>query len=178
MEILVFIISFLILETQAQVSRNNDVFSTANKDTYDPDEICPKTWVFYRNSCYRFTRSPIKTRKEARQYCRAYNSDLASLNSMEENSFITTYLQNNDPSHRIWYIGGRQTSPSNWKNDGDGTAMMNLDTAFLPNQETQINDDYLAYGYSLSSRQWGLLRVDGQDPMLYICEILASQVFQ
>jgi hypothetical protein len=55
--------------------------------------------------------------------------------------------------------------------------MMNLDTAFLPNQETVFEKDFLSYGYSLSARQWGLLRVDGKDPLLYICEIPVNQVF-
>lgn len=176
MEIFVFIISFLLLESQAQTLQNSFLNSIEN-DAYDPDMVCPKLWVFYGTSCYRFFRSPIKTRNEARQFCRSYNSDLASVNSMEENSFITTYLQKNDPSHRIWYISGRQAGPGNWKNDGDGTAMVNLDSAFLPNQEAIVDANFLAYGYSLSARQWGLLRVDGLDPMLYICEILASQVF-
>lgn len=175
MNIFLFIFGFMLLESQAQVLKNS-VFSPIEKDAYDPDMVCPKMWVFYGTSCYRFFRSPIKTRNEARQYCRQYNSDLASLNSMEENSFLTTYLQSNDPSHRIWYISGRQVNPGNWKNDGDGTTMINLDSAFLPNQDTSADANFLAYGYSLSARQWGLLRVDGLDPMLYICEILASQV--
>ena len=180
MKFTIFTVIFLLSGTQAQLSGTNanSLFGqgNVNAENYDPDAICPKTWVFYGTSCYRFTRSPIKTRDEARQYCRAFNADLASVNSMEENSFITTHLQNNDPSHRIWYISGRQQSPGNWVNDGDGTTMINLDVAFLPNQDQLFDKDFLAYGFSLSAKQWGLLRVDGRDPLLYICEIPMTQV--
>ena len=150
--------------------------TTNNAENYDPDALCPKSWVQYLTSCYRFIRSPIKTRDDARMYCRGFNSDLASVNSMEEHSFIVTYLQKNDPSHRIWYISGRQQSPGIWVNDGDSTTMMNMESAFLPNQETVYDKDLLAYGYSLTARQWGLLRVDGRDPLLYICEIPVNRV--
>jgi hypothetical protein len=182
---LVFLsVIFLVSESQAQLttfaSSPNSLFSQVNSNSanekYDPDAICPKTWINYGTSCYRFTRSPIKTRDEARQYCRSFNADLASVNSIEEHSFITTYLKRNDPSHRIWYVSGRQQSPSIWVNDGDGTTMMNLDSAFLPNQEQVFDKDFLAYGFSLSARQWGLLRVDGRDPLLHICEIPVNQV--
>jgi hypothetical protein len=172
--------TFLVWESNAQLLTSpNSLFGQTNvkSETYDPDAICPKSWVHYATSCYKFIRSPIKTRDEARQYCRAFNSDLTSVNTLEEHSFITTYLNKNDPSHRIWYISGRQQSPGVWINDGDGTTMMNLDTAFLPNQETVFEKDFLSYGYSLSARQWGLLRVDGKDPLLYICEIPVNQVF-
>ena len=174
---------FLVLESHAQLSTFSSsptsLFGQANPNNaekYDPDAICPKTWINYANACYRFTRSPIKTRDEARTYCRSFNADLASINSIEEHSFITTYLARNDPSHRIWYVSGRQQSPSIWVNDGDGTTMMNLDAAFLPNPELVFDKDFLAYGFSLSARQWGLLRVDGRDPLLHICEIPVNQV--
>lgn len=173
------LITFLVLECSAQLLTSpNSLFGQSNvkTETYDPDAICPKSWVHYTTSCYKFIRSPIKTRDEARQYCRAFNSDLTSINSLEEHSFITTYLNKHDPSHRIWYISGHQQSPGVWVNDGDGTTMMNLDTAFLPNQETLFEKDFLSYGYSLSARQWGLLRVDGKDPLLHICEIAVNQV--
>lgn len=54
--------------------------------------------------------------------------------------------------------------------------MINLDVAFLPNQDQMFDKDFLAYGFSLSAKQWGMLRVDGKDPLLYICEIPTTQV--
>ena len=95
---------------------------------------------------------------------------------MEENSFVTAHLQNNDPSHRIWYISAHQQSSGTWVNDGDSTTMVNLDSAFLPNQDQAFEKNYLAYGFSLSAKQWGLLRVSGNDPLFYICEIPTNQV--
>ncbi len=33
---------------------------------------CPRNWVQFRRSCYKFTRSPIKRWDDARQICHAY----------------------------------------------------------------------------------------------------------
>lgn len=182
-QFILFTLAFLALECRAEFEDANipnslfwQTSGNTNTENYDPDALCPKSWVQYLTSCYRFIRSPIKTRDDARMYCRGFNSDLASINSMEEHSFIITYLQKNDPSHRIWYTSGRQQSAGIWVNDGDSTTMMNMESAFLPNQELVFDKDFLAYGYSLTGRQWGLLRVDGRDPLLYICEIPVNRV--
>lgn len=177
MNIVCLIVSLVLVGAHGQSVGPNSILGreSSSTDKYDPDAVCPKTWFFYGVSCYRFTRSPIKSREEAKQYCRAFNADLASVNSMEEHSFITSYLQKVDPSHRIWYVGGRSNGQGNWQNE-DGTAMMNLDAAFLPNQEQGFDKEFLAYAFSISAKQWGLLRTDGRDPLLYICEIPSTMV--
>ena len=65
-------------------------------------------------------------------------------------------------------VPGQLQSPGIGTNKGVET--------FLPNQENVFDKDYLAYGYSLTARQWGLLRVDGRDPLLHICEIPVNRV--
>nr|CAG4651561.1 EOG090X0064 [Triops cancriformis] len=117
---------------------------------------------------------PIKTREDARVACRAYNADLCSVGSMEEHAFLILHLQNIDPSHRIWYVGGKQQGNS-WINEGDNSPMINMDAAFLPNEEALPNWDYLAYTYSEKAKAWGLSKVDGRDPLLYICEVPYTQ---
>ena len=67
---------------------------------------CPRNWVRYRESCYKFTRSPIKRWDDARLQCQAYrhqdsdHSDLASIGNLEEHRFITNHLNSIDPQHR------------------------------------------------------------------------------
>lgn len=42
-------------------------------DRFDISGVqCPKNWVRYRDSCYKFTRSPIKRWDDARLQCQAY----------------------------------------------------------------------------------------------------------
>ena len=57
----------------------------------DPfEERCPRNWERFENSCYKFTRSPIKRWSDARELCRAYRhgdqdkADLASVDTFKE----------------------------------------------------------------------------------------------
>ena len=57
----------------------------------DPTEQkCPRNWVRFKLSCYKFTRSPPKKWGDARELCRAFRhddqdkADLASVDSFEE----------------------------------------------------------------------------------------------
>ena len=57
----------------------------------DPYELrCPRNWVRFKTSCYKFTRSPPKKWGDARELCRAFRhddqdlADLASVDSFEE----------------------------------------------------------------------------------------------
>ena len=61
----------------------------------EDEKRCPRSWVrgnrqSNRDSCYKFVRSPDKRWSDARLQCQAYrhqdkdNSDLASVNSLEE----------------------------------------------------------------------------------------------
>ncbi|KAK8720533.1 hypothetical protein OTU49_013266, partial [Cherax quadricarinatus] len=43
--------------------------------------------------------------------------------------------------------------------------------ALLPNQGSSPTRNFLAYSYSYRHKEWGLLMVDGEEPLLYICEI-------
>jgi len=136
---------------------------------YDPP--CPKNWVEYDDSCYRFVRSPIKKRDNAREACQGFASDLLSLNTMEEHAFVVTWLRNNDPQHRSWYMGARQQTSNLWTNEGDNTPLQGLESAFLPDQEQIVDKNFAAYSYSETSSQWGLFKVSGSERQLYICEI-------
>lgn len=141
---------------------------------------CPRNWVRYKESCYKFTRSPIKIWSDARALCQAFrhddkeHADLASVDSYNEHRFITEYLNRHDPQHRRWYISTRQESGV-WMNQGDGTQMQNLERFFIKGNEWGETDnfkkDYLTYAFSLKTREWGFQPVYGHEEYLYICEI-------
>uniref|UniRef100_A0A4Q8K403 U67-Liphistoxin-Lsp1a_1 n=1 Tax=Liphistius sp. SGP-2016 TaxID=1905180 RepID=A0A4Q8K403_9ARAC len=83
-------------------------------------QTCPHGWEDFRDSCYKFTRAPL-ARDEAQDNCRAYNSDLVAINTLEENNFIIGWLRENDPQHRRWYTSGRDDGDNVWIWDTDGS---------------------------------------------------------
>ncbi|KAK8720534.1 hypothetical protein OTU49_013266 [Cherax quadricarinatus] len=58
------------------------------------EKKCPTNWFTFKTSCYKFIRSPVKTREQARAQCQAYGegSDLVSVSNKEEHGFITRHL--------------------------------------------------------------------------------------
>ena len=141
---------------------------------------CPRNWVRFKSSCYKFTRSPIKVWEDAKALCQAFrhddtdHADLASVDSYEEHRFIKNYLNEYDPQHRRWYISTRQDSPDKWIN-ADGKQMTNLEAFFVEaddwGQASDYKKDFLAYHFDLKSRDWGFLPVFGHEEYLYICEV-------
>ncbi|XP_071453390.1 contactin [Hetaerina americana] len=137
---------------------------------------CPEHWVEFQSSCYRFIKSPLRSRNEARKNCQAYDSDLASVGSLEEHGFLVHQLLWRDPQHRRWYFGAHQQSAGYWVNEGDSSQLINMDAAFLPDQENVYKKDFLAYSFSESQKKWGFLKVSGDEPLLYICEALITRL--
>lgn len=133
------------------------------------DLRCPQHWVQYRDSCYRFVKSPLKSRNDAKLNCKSLDSDLANINDADEHGFIMYQLLWQDPQRRKWYFGGTQQSPNFWVNE-DGTNLNELDAAFLPEPADNVQRDFLAYSFSNSLKRWGFERVTGAEPLLYICE--------
>ncbi|XP_026687837.1 contactin-like, partial [Diaphorina citri] len=145
-------------------------FHSVFSQTIDELELrCPQHWVQYRDSCYRFVKSPLKTRNDAKLNCKSLDSDLANVNDADEHGFIMYQLFWQDPQRRKWYFGGTQQSPNLWVNE-DGTNLNELDAAFLPEPADNVQRDYLAYSFSQSLKRWGFERVTGMEPLLFICE--------
>ncbi|XP_066997548.2 contactin [Anabrus simplex] len=130
---------------------------------------CPQHWIKFQTSCYRFIKSPLRNRNDAKKNCQAYNSELVSVSNLEEHGFLVYQLLWQDPQHRRWYTSARQQSADYWVND-DSTQLVNMDAAFLPAQESTLNKDYLAYGFSNELKRWGFEQVTGNEPLLFICE--------
>nr|CAD7197031.1 unnamed protein product [Timema douglasi] len=102
---------------------------------------------------------------------KAYESDLVSVDSPDEYGFMINQLQWQDPQHRCWYTSAHQQSPDYWINEGDGTSLVNMENAFLPEQDPTFNKDYLAYSFSNKLNRWGFEKVKGDELLLFICEV-------
>ncbi|CAA9998770.1 unnamed protein product [Nesidiocoris tenuis] len=153
---------------------------------YNEDHLewkCPQHWIQFQSSCYRFIKSPLRSRNDARSNCQAYGADLVSISSLDEHGFLVYQLLWQDPQHRKWYVGAHQQSPGYWTNDGDGSSLNELDAAFLPDGPTNLADppsrgprDYLIYTFSNELKRWGFKKVDGDAMLLYICEVPVSKL--
>lgn len=133
---------------------------------------CPQHWVKFQESCYRFIKSPLRAREDARRNCQAFQSDLLSINSLEEHGFVLYQLLWQDPQHRRWYTSVKMINGI-WINEGDSTSLINMDNAFLPepyDPDNIVPRDYLAYSYHNNLQRWGLEKVAGREELLYICE--------
>ncbi|XP_017890877.1 contactin [Ceratina calcarata] len=132
---------------------------------------CPQHWIRFQESCYRFIKSPIRERSEARKNCEAFQSDLLSINSLDEHGFVLYQLLWQDPQHRDWYTGVRLQN-GNWVNEADNTQLVNMENAFLPEPivDNSYDREYLVYSYNNNLQRWGLQKVNGRERLLYICE--------
>lgn len=129
---------------------NNELSGNPYKNIYTSDTSedslkCPQHWVQFQQSCYRFIKSPIRARNDARKNCQSYESDLVSINSFEEHGFLIYQLLWRDPQHRKWYTSAKQQSPTYWVNEADGSPLLNMENAFLPEHEHTYGRDYLVY---------------------------------
>lgn len=143
---------------------------------YEERYRCPPNWIRFRESCYRFTKSPDRPRNEARKICQAYEADLISVNSPEEHGFVITTLMRIDLQKGSWYVGAHQQSAGYWTNDGDGSQLSGLENAFFDDRQLSYNSynllpkDYLVYRYSHQDGRWGLAPVEGTQYFHFICE--------
>ncbi|XP_014603516.1 PREDICTED: contactin [Polistes canadensis] len=161
---------FCILGTTNVVLTQNGFYNEENHK-------CPQNWVRFQESCYRFIKSPIKAREDARRNCQAYQSDLVTINSLEEHGFILHQLLWQDPQHRQWYTGIKYQGGA-WINEADNTQLTNMDNAFLPEPADNIfGKDYLTYSYHNNLQRWGFEKVTGIDKLLYICEAPISNLY-
>lgn len=75
--ILICVVALSALATCQRTTQRNQAQPTSNQ--LQPDEKekqCPKNWFSYKTSCYKFIRSPVKTREQARAQCMVGLMDL------------------------------------------------------------------------------------------------------
>ncbi|XP_026492779.2 contactin [Vanessa tameamea] len=166
-------------EVYGEGENNVDPQNTANYYAgldYEERYRCPPHWIRFRESCYRFTKSPDRPRNEARKICQAFEADLASISSPEEHGFIITTLMRIDPQKGSWYVGSHQQTPGYWANEGDGSQLTGLENAFIDDRTLTYTSynllprDYLMYKFSNEDGRWGLAPVEGIQYHHFICE--------
>ncbi|KAA0195696.1 hypothetical protein HAZT_HAZT002034 [Hyalella azteca] len=106
----------------------------------------------------------------------AYGADLVSVSSKEEHGWLTRHLHETDPMQRRWYTSAKQNTPNSFVNEGDASPFTDMMEALLPDQLASPNLNYLAYTYSNLHTEWGLLKVDGEEELQYICEVPLNMV--
>ena len=87
--------------------------------------VCPKNWVRFRNSCYKFSSKPAPS-NAAKASCEAQGSHLVVINSRAENQALSSrvihsshYMHiglHRDPKYQsrwLWVDGSRSTF-TNW----------------------------------------------------------------
>lgn len=137
---------------------------------------CPRSWVNYATSCYKFVRSNNSHFLDATSYCAKNNSRLVSVNDYEENNFLLDWLQDNDPYKRIWLTSALVSyGQNNWQWSGDSGKFINNNDLWLPTNSSQDrmigSFNGAAYTFSASANKWGLIRVDHNKPAYsFICE--------
>ena len=84
-------------------------------------QICPRNWTMLGNHCYKsFRRSIYVTRNEASNSCIKEQSNLASIDSKEEqNLIIAIFVKSKTPPKKVW-VGGKRIQ-NQWKWD-DGSS--------------------------------------------------------
>ncbi|KAL1492741.1 hypothetical protein ABEB36_010948 [Hypothenemus hampei] len=148
---------------------------------------CPEYWIPFQQYCYKFIKSPMRPYVNARDLCQAYAgdqpertiSDLASVSSVEEHSFLVQQLNRYDPQHRRWYIGAHQTSPNFYTNP-DGSQLPSMESAFIrdetPRSYGSPETDFLVYKFSKKLMHWGLEPVIGDEHLPFICKAHVAAV--
>ena len=71
--------------------------TSLNKHSFSPKDVCDPGWSFYDGSCY-LTSQKCETWSKASKICRAIGSNLASIESQEEN----VYVQHRHNGDRAW----------------------------------------------------------------------------
>ncbi|XP_054726388.1 contactin [Anastrepha obliqua] len=112
-------------------------------DNYsDEQNFCPEYWIPFRQTCYRFIRSPKRNWLEAKKICKAYNAELLNVDSIEKHSFILKQLIiQNQRQNRFW-ISARQTGPNSWAND-DNSPFLVLEDSFALDENQALEYENL-----------------------------------
>lgn len=111
-------------------------------DTYsDEFNFCPEHWLSFRQTCYRFIRSPKRSWMEAKKICKAYNAELINVDNIEKHSFVLKQLiLQNQRQNRFW-TSARQTGPNSWVNDDNSPFLMVEDGFSFDESQAIENED-------------------------------------
>lgn len=101
----------------------------AGLDGIDENSFCPEFWIAYRQTCYRFIKSPKRNWYDAKKICQAYRGDLINVDNVDKHSFILKHLIVQDQKQNRYFVSARQIAPNQWTND-DGSPLVTVDDGF------------------------------------------------
>ncbi|MEQ2308220.1 hypothetical protein AMECASPLE_026047 [Ameca splendens] len=68
-------------------------------------ELCRRGWILFQEKCYLFSSMFCKTWKECQQFCTKMGADVADVDNLQEQEFISKSIQINygscDPNRRL-----------------------------------------------------------------------------
>lgn len=136
---------------------------------------CPLDWFSHNVHCYRFQMHPQRTYEEAVKTCEGYGAALVSVNTLEENNFITQRLKDIDFIRSLWYTSGTlQDGSVRW--NGDGT-LSTAGSVLLSNiAHTDPNLRFIVYRYSENLFTYLLTKSGGDERFSFICEIKKTEL--
>lgn len=108
----------------------------------DEDNFCPEHWISFRQTCYRFIRSPKRNWAEAKKICKAYTADLLNVDNVEKHAFILKQLIIQNQRQNRFFISARQTGPQNWVND-DNTQLVQIEDSFAFDEQQALENEDL-----------------------------------
>lgn len=83
-------------------------------DGIEESLFCPEHWTVYKQTCYRFIKSPRRTWLEGQRICEAYNSKLVYVDNVEKHSFILKHLILQDQRQNRYFISARRSGYQSW----------------------------------------------------------------
>ena len=123
---------------------------------------CPKTWIYLRDSCYKFSNRTLIW-SEAQYDCEALGSNLAIVNSRAEQKALASYVK-----EQTWI--GLQNVTSRWL-WVDGSAATY--THWIPDQpDNHLGAEHCAEmkpGSSIHKGRWNDINCNTH--LNYVCEI-------
>lgn len=112
-----------------------------NIDNIDEKNFCPEFWIAYNKMCYRFNKSPKRNWHEARKLCKAMNSELLNVDTLDKHSFILKELIIENQKQNKYFVSAKQLIPNSWTNE-DNTPLINIDDSMVY-EDTELDADTL-----------------------------------
>ncbi|XP_022311293.1 contactin-like [Crassostrea virginica] len=136
---------------------------------------CPVGWFTYNDHCYKFQIYPKRTYEEAVKTCEGFGAALVSVNSVDENNFITQRLLEIDHWRSLWYTSGiHQDGVVRW--NGDGSQSSSNILFWISAAHRDLNPMIIVYSYAENLLRYGWSKVEGDDLYNFICEIKKSEL--
>ncbi|KAL8616442.1 hypothetical protein ACOMHN_041045 [Nucella lapillus] len=148
---------------------------------------CPTNWETYGDSCYHFVGNPPLKADQAAGACSNLGSSLLDIQSVEENSFITTRLETRDPFQRTWLTSGRGVEAADQVAAGltayewASLSQPVPDTLqfWLPAQPppgVDLSSAVIAYSFGETGYGWSVVSTGAALP--YVCKVARAEAYR